>query len=76
MQKSVVESDKLKIFWNFTLQTDNKIQARHSDRKILDLTSKESSIVDIVLSGDMNVTCKEKEKFVKYQDLARGMKKF
>ena len=47
--------------WDFTIQTDHEIHHR--------------IIVDITVPGDSNMLHKETERYEKYQDLAREIKK-
>ena len=64
--KSVEESEEVKLLWDFTIQTDREIQHRRT---------KEAIIVDIAVPGDSNVLQEETEKYEKYQDLAREIKR-
>ena len=57
---SVVENDKVKILWDFNIQTDHVIQHRRSD---------------IVVPGDKRVEMKEQEKVDNHSELRREVKK-
>ena len=72
--KSVEENDKVKLLWDFTIQTDREIHHRRPDIVIQEKV-KETIIVDIAVPGDSNITQKESEKYEKYQDLAREIKR-
>ena len=57
--ESVMENEKCKILWDFTIQTDRVIGARRPDITILDKETRECQLINIACSGD------------KYRDLAR-----
>ena len=61
--------------WDFTIQTDREIHHRRPDIVIQKKKAKETIIVDIAVPGDSNVLQKETEKYEKYQDLAREIKR-
>ena len=73
--ESVVENEQFKVLWDFTIQTDIEIHARRPDIVIVDKNSNETIILDIAIPVDVNIRNKEQEKIVKYQDLAREIRK-
>ena len=73
--ESVVENELFKVLWDFTIQTDIEIHARRPDIVIVDKNSNETIILDIAIPVDVNIRNKEQEKIVKYQDLAREIRK-
>ena len=73
--KSVEENEEVKLLWDFTIQRDREIHYRRPDIVIQKKKAKETIIVDIAVPGDNNVLQKETEKYEKYQDLAREIKR-
>ena len=68
--ETVLENDRVKILWDFTVQTDNAIGARKPDMIIINKETKMCQIVDFAVPYDTNVVDRETEKIDKYQDLA------
>ena len=68
--KDVVENQKAKLLWDFSIQTDRVIEARRPDITLVDKEMKATWIIDIAVPGDIRVKEKEKEKIEKYQDIA------
>ena len=66
----VLESDDVKILWDFNIHTDRVIEARRPDIVVVDKVNSETMIIDIAVPGDFRVKMKESEKIEKYQDLA------
>lgn len=73
--QSVTENEKVKLLWNFEIQTDRRIQARRPDIVLIDKTKKKATIIDIAVPDDRNINNKEKEKITKYQDLCLEIKR-
>ena len=73
MPEKVRESEDVKIFWDFNIQTDHVIENRRPD--VLSLTRMRGHAIDIAEPGDSEVESKEK-KIQKYQDLTRELRKF
>ena len=73
--QSVVEDDKCKILWDFTIQTDHYITARRPDIVVVNKNDKTCLLIDVACPGDKRVKEKEDEKIAKYQDLARELRK-
>ena len=71
----VVETDNVKILWDFEIRTDRRITARRPDIVIIDKKKKTGLIIDIAVPEDRNISHKEKEKIEKYQDLRLEIKK-
>ena len=62
-----VESENVKILWDFTVQCDRKIEARRPDIVFIDKKEREVVIIDVAIPGDDRVKDKELEKLNKYQ---------
>ena len=73
--QSVLENDKCKILWDFTIQTDHYITARRPDIVVVNKNDKTCLLIDVACPGDERVKEKEDEKIAKYQDLARELRK-
>ena len=73
--QSVIENNKYKIFWDFTIQTDHYITTRRPDILVVDKNNKTCKLIDVACPGDKRVKEKEDEKIAKYQDLAREIRK-
>ena len=71
---SVIENDKCKILWDFTVQTDHIIQARRPDMIVIDKETNKAQVIDFAIPYDSRVDSKEMEKIEKYQDLVRELK--
>ena len=62
----VVESENSKILWDFTIQSDWKIEARRPDIVFIDKKEREVVIIDVAIPGDDRVKDKKLEKVEKY----------
>src|SRR6476659_3523764 len=67
--EAVAENDAVKILWDFSIRTDNKIQANKPDLVVVDKANKTLLIIDIACPLDINIGKKEQEKVLKYQEL-------
>ena len=67
--EGVVESENFKILLNFTVQCDQKIEARRPDIVFIDKKEKEVVIIEVAILGDDRVKDKELEKLEKYEPL-------
>jgi hypothetical protein len=67
--KAVLESEDVKILWDFNIWCDRLIEARRPDIVLINKRNKETMIIDIAVPGDFRVKEKETEKIHKYQDL-------
>ena len=65
--EGLVESENFKIPWDFTVQSDRKIEARRPKIVFIDEKEREVVIVDAAIPGDDRVKDKELEKVEKYQ---------
>ena len=61
----VLESENIKILWDFTVQCDRKIEARRLDIVFIDKKEREVIIIDVPIPGDDRVKDKELEKLEK-----------
>ena len=75
LAETVIETPQVKILWDFNIQTDKVIDARHPDIVVTNKDKRESWIVDIAIPGDLRVREKEIEKREKYQDLAMEIRR-
>ena len=71
----VLESERCKILWDFSIQTDHAVDANKPDIVVLDKNSRECFIIDVACPFDTRVGCKTKEKIDKYQDLKREVQR-
>ena len=53
--QSVIENNKYKILWDFTIQTDNYITARRPDIVLVDKNNKTCQFIDVACPGDKKV---------------------
>ena len=65
--EGVVQSENLKILWDFTIQCDRKIEARRPDIVFIDKKKREVVMIDVAIPDDDRVKEKELEKVEKYQ---------
>ena len=73
--QGVVESDKVKMLWDFMIQCDHYIECRKPDIVVVEKEEKKCIIIDIAIPGDNRVGAKEKEKIEKYDNLKWEVKK-
>ena len=72
----VIESDNLKILWDFNIQCDHVIECQTPDIVVMVLKKeKECKIIDIAVPGDCRISIKETEKVEKYEELKREIRK-
>ena len=62
-----MESETFKILWDFTVECDQKIEARRPDIAFIDKKEREVVIIDVAIPGDDRVKNKELEKLEKHQ---------
>ena len=67
--EGVMESQDLKVLWDFVIQCDRFVQARRPDIVVVDKIKKEVKLIDIAIPGDCRVKEKEQEKIEKYEQL-------
>ena len=71
----VMENNKAKILWDFSIQTDKTIRANRPDLVIIDKTNKTCILIDVSIPSDRNTSLKTFEKLSKYKDLAIEIEK-
>jgi hypothetical protein len=62
----VLENDKAKILWDFTIQTDRVILHRRPDITLVDKQTGKCLLIDVAIPGDQNIHKKETEKLENY----------
>ena len=72
---SVVENDRVKILWDFNIQTEYAIQNRRPDIVALYKTEIKGHLIDITVPGDKRIDFKEQEKVDNYSELTLEVKK-
>ena len=72
---SVVENDRVKILWDFNIQTDHVIQHGRADIVVLYKTERKCHFIDIAVPGDKRIEFKEQEKIDNYSELRQEVKK-
>ena len=68
-EMSVLENEKVKLLWDFSIQTEIKIDHNKPDIVLLDKKEKTCYVNDVACPFDTRVEKKEKEKFEHYTDL-------
>ena len=68
-EMSVLENEKVKLLWDFSIQTEIKIDHNKPDIVLLDKKEKTCYVIDVACPFDTRVEKKEKEKFEHYTDL-------
>lgn len=63
------ENEQIKLLYDFNIFTDKEIQARRPDVVVHDKQNRRVTIIDVACPIDTNITKKETEKIMKYQDL-------
>ncbi|CAB4022312.1 Hypothetical predicted protein [Paramuricea clavata] len=71
----VIESDNVKILWDFNIQCDHVIECRRPDIVVVLKKEKECKIIDIAVPGDCRICIKKTEKVEKYEELKREIRK-
>ena len=71
----VMENDKCKIPWDFTVQADHEVYVRRPDVIVVQKDKYICQITDFACPYDGRVDSKELEKIEHYQDLARELRK-
>ena len=69
MPDAVVETESIKILWDFNIYCDRVIRAKRPDITIVDKVKKEVAFVNILVIADERIYEKENEKISKYKDL-------
>ena len=71
----VMENEKCKILWDFTVQTDHEIYGRRPDVIVVQKDINLCQIIDSACPCDGRVDTRQLEKTEQYQDLARQLRK-
>ena len=64
-----MESDEIKVLWDFMILCDHRIEYQKPDIVVVEKEEKKCLIVDIAILDDKNVGVKEEEKIQKYDKL-------
>ena len=70
-----VDNDRVKILWDFNIQTDHVIQQKRSDIVVMHKTERKCHLTDIAVTGDKRIELKEQEKIDNHNELKREEKK-
>ena len=72
----VLENDKIKILWDFEIQTDKDMEHWRPNIEVIDKEKREWNIIDIAVREDQKIKVKDLEKKItKYQDLRLQLQK-
>ena len=66
-----MENEEVKVSWDINVQCDKGIEARKTDKILIDKKERKVIIIDISVPADVRIGEKEREKMEKYQDLKR-----
>ena len=66
----MVEGKNVTILWDFTVQTDRKMDANRPDIIIKNYEERTCIMIDVAIPSDQNISLKEFQKLSKYKDLA------
>ena len=70
----IYENETSKILWNFSIQTDHRINHNKPDIIVLDKVKNVALIIDVAIPNDYNIARKRFEKLRNYTDLAIEIK--
>ena len=73
--RKVLWKTRVKILWDFDIQTDHVIQHRRPDIVIVYKKERKCQLIDIAIPGERRVELKEHEKVDNYNKLKREVKK-
>ena len=73
--EKVIETDEIKLLWDFPIQTDHKLEHNKPDLVYIDKRDKKCKIIDVACPFDGRISKKEREKIEYYQDLKREIKR-
>ncbi len=65
----VIENERVKILWDFSVQTDRTIKANRPDIIIKEKETNKCYLIDVSVPSDRNTSLKSFEKVSKYKDL-------
>ena len=72
---TVLENEEIKILWDFSVQTDRRLDHNKPDLIVLKKKERECWIIDVACPFDTRVKQKESEKIERYHDLKMEIKK-
>nr|CAH7723069.1 unnamed protein product [Callosobruchus chinensis] len=67
--ESVVENERCRIYWNYSLPTLELVQVNQPDVILLDYQQKTMFVIEFSAPAEVNIVSKEEEKWTKYQEL-------
>ena len=67
--EKVLEDEEVKVLWDFTIQTDHRLEHNKPNIVVHNKSKRECIIIDIACPFDTRIVEKEDEKVEKYQDL-------
>ena len=73
--EKVLENDKVKLLWDFHVQSDHVIEHCRPDLLLVDKETNTATIIDVAVPGDTRIVDREQDKILAYQDLKREIKK-
>ena len=73
--ESVVGNDSCRIYWNYSFPTSRQIQANKPDIVLVDFDVKTIYVIEFSAPAESNISVKEDEKRMKYQDLLFEIRK-
>jgi hypothetical protein len=73
--EKVSKNDKVKLLWDFHVQSDHVIEHCRPDLLMVDKVTNTATIIDVAVPGDTTIADREQEKILIYQDLKREIKK-
>ena len=73
--KSIMENKRVKILWDFKIQTDHVIQHRQPDIVVVHKKEQKCQLIDIAIPKGSRVELKEHEKVDNYNELKSEVKK-
>ena len=72
--EKVIETDEVKILWDFNIHTGHVIEHRRPDIVLIKKKTKKMYIVDIAVPGDTRIKSREQDKVLAYQELKIHLK--
>ena len=73
--QKVVENNRAKVLWDFSIQTDKQLLANQPDIVVVDKERKRAVVIDVAIPADANIRKKEHEKVDKYQGLREQLER-
>ena len=65
----ILQNEHVKLLWDYSIQTDQEVQARRPDLVLQDKRENITYLIDIAIPYDTRIKDKQVEKIQKYQDL-------